>query len=81
MGHPVISSRSVATAVRAALAGADLTVVETAARTGIAKTTLDRRLSGGSPFTVDELAAIASIASTTVSGLMRQAETYEAGAA
>ena len=53
-----------------ALRAADIPQREAAARTGIAMTTLTRRLSGHSPFRIDELAAIADLCGVSVADLV-----------
>lgn len=64
-------SAAVTNNVRAALAGAGLSIAELALQTGIARTTLSRRLAkvNPSPFTVNELKAIADVTGTTAQAL------------
>lgn len=73
VAHMDSNSYSVAVAdnVRTALATAGLSIAALALQTGIARTTLTRRLAkvNPSPFTVNELKAIADVTGTTAQAL------------
>lgn len=71
MEHP---AAAIAAEVSRRIDAAGLSRRDVASRTGIALTTLTRRLTGTSPFSITELAAIAALLDTTVSGLANAAE-------
>lgn len=60
MDNPTSYLDAVVSAVQEAMRDAGVTVHQLSTTTGIARSTLTRRLTGHSPFTVNELAAIAS---------------------
>lgn len=67
---PETTSRNISEAAAAALEAQGLSSRKAAELTGIALTTLNRRLSGATPFKVDELAVVANVAGTTVTALV-----------
>lgn len=70
-GTPAAFARVVDEAIRAA----NLSNVEAAERTGIARETLNRKRAGkGKPFDAAEQKALADLLGTTVSALWKQAE-------
>lgn len=64
----------VAEVVQTRLAAAEITTRNLSERTGIARMTLARRLTGSSPFTVSELALIAPLIEMSVSDIHVAAE-------
>ena len=74
MEHPPTASAAIAAEVSRRMEAAGLSQREVAAKTGIALTTLNRRLTGTSPFSITELAGVASLLDTTVSHLANAAE-------
>lgn len=70
-----------AVVVSEAMTDAGLTVLGVADRTGIPRTTLTRRLSGGSPFTVAEVDTLAAVVGVPVSVIIARAEDRLVGAA
>jgi transcriptional regulator with XRE-family HTH domain len=72
--HQTDTTRRIAAAVTSALRASGITQDTAAERTGIARTTLKRRLSGLSPFKVSELDALATLCDTTVLALVQSAE-------
>lgn len=81
MEHWQSINAGLAGAVNARLGGAGMSMRQASDRTGIALTTLSRRLTGTSPFSADELAALAKLFDTTVSGLAEEAEALVADGA
>lgn len=71
---PTETTRRIAVAVTSALREAGISQDTAAERTGIARTTLKRRLSGNSPFKVSELDALATLTGTTLGALVQSAE-------
>lgn len=71
---PTETTRRLAVVVTSALREAGITQDAAVERTGIARTTLKRRLSGSSAFKVTELEALARLAGTTVLALMQSAQ-------
>ncbi len=67
-------NRALGSVVRHALSAAGVSHRTACAETGIALTTLHRRLIGASPFTVDELRSLASVAGTSDTSLIAAAE-------
>jgi transcriptional regulator with XRE-family HTH domain len=74
MEHPTPTSAAIAAEVTRLIDASGLSRRDVANRTGIALTTLTRRLTGTSPFSITELAAVASLLGTTVSSLAEAAE-------
>lgn len=70
MALPTSISRSIAESVASRLEASGITGRDAAARTGIANSTLSRRLTGHSPFTVTELEALAGLLGVTVAELV-----------
>jgi transcriptional regulator with XRE-family HTH domain len=60
--------------VRGAIAQADLTQAEAAAKIGVALNTFSRRINGALPFTWPELVRVADVAGVTVGDLASAAE-------
>lgn len=75
MDTPENVSRALSETVARRLAAAGISQRSAAERTGIALTTLSRRLTGTSPFLATELAAIACLLGTTVSDMAKESET------
>lgn len=71
------SSEELAETVKAALKAAGLSQRDAAEQSGVALTTLNRRL-GGDPFTYKELVALAKVLRVRVSALMSAAESRQA---
>ena len=71
---PTETTRRIAVAVTSALREAGITQDAASERTGIARTTLKRRLSGNSPFKTSELDALAHLCGTTFLALVQAAE-------
>ena len=75
MVTPNNTTATVAVKVREALSDAGISDKKAADMTGIARSTLARRLAGYSPFTVTELASIASLLGLDdFTDLLRQSE-------
>lgn len=68
------TSQGIARVISQRLEAADISQRSVSADTGIALTTLSRRLAGKSPFGIDELEAIAALLGTTISDLVAEAE-------
>lgn len=77
MDTPEQVSRALSETVSRRLSEAGISQREAASRTGIALTTLSRRLTGTSPLSATELAALAGLLRTTVSDLARASESPE----
>lgn len=71
---PTETTRRIAATVTSALRDAGIAQADAAERTGIAPTTLKRRLSGRSAFRVSELDALAGLLGTTFLALVTEAE-------
>lgn len=73
MTTPAAAVAATAATVKAAIERAGLSVNRAAALSGIAQSTLDRRLLGTPPgFTISELSSLASLLGVDVSDLLRQ---------
>lgn len=74
MDTPEQVSRALSETISRRLTAASISQRTAAERTGIALTTLSRRLTGTSPFLATELAALAGLLGTTVSNLAKESE-------
>jgi transcriptional regulator with XRE-family HTH domain len=72
--EPKPSQQALATVVVDELAEAKLSLRDVEERTGIAKSTMSRRLNGLSPFPVTELALLATVLGKSTSDLLARAE-------
>lgn len=78
MVTPPSQTQVVATIVRQTMEEQGLSVKSLSEKTHIPRTTLARRLAGGSPFTLNELDAIAAQLGQTASDLMAAADAARA---
>ena len=69
-----ISSQDIAMAVRGVISRVGETVESTAAKAGITRTTMTRRMTGQSSFTVDEVVKVAAALDVPLSQVFRDAE-------
>lgn len=72
--HPAMVCAEFVGEIRRAIDAHPLTRSEVAARIGISRSTLARRLAGEHPFYVEELAHVGNLLGVQVSELMRRAE-------